>query len=102
MCVCLFLYLVLQVVVFNADINSKIPVCADKMRLNERLSKHLWKQFEHVCRLVDYNIPIVFEWPRHNLLWKIPRVTTLLKKLGCSMTQFDGCQYGLKSARKGM
>ena len=55
-----------------------------------------------MCRLVDYNIPIVFEWPRHNLLWKIPRVTTLLKKLGCSMTQFDGCQFGLKSARKGM
>ena len=62
---------------FNVDINNKLAVCEKRMRHNERLFNQLWNQFAYVCRLVDYKIPIVLEWPRHNLLWKIPRVTTL-------------------------
>ena len=51
--------------------------------------------------MVNYNLPVVFEWPRHNLLWKIPKVHRTLRRLGCEMCLFDGCQFGLRPARRG-
>ena len=86
---------------FNVAINNKIPSAQKKISMNKREFEALWARFEILCRLLEYNVPIVFEWPRHNVLWRIPKVKRLLDRLGCMMTDFDGCAFGLRSIRKG-
>ena len=79
---------------FSVVINSKIPPAQGKIKMNKKEFEGLWKRFETLCEMV-------FEWPRHNVLWKILKVAKLIRRLGCKMADFDGCMFGLHSIRKG-
>ena len=96
-----FLSHVHQVVLYNVGINKYIPSAQEKIKFDQKLFDKLWKQYGRLCHEFGRIIPMVLEWPRYNVLRKKPKVVRLLNDQLMSMTNFDGCQYGLKSRRNG-
>ena len=81
---------------FNAGINAKNPKCQAKLVEHRALFELLWRQLVKLFREFG-ELPIIHEWPRHCTYWKDPLVASFVKKYGLSLTDFDGCQVGLKS-----
>ena len=87
---------------FNVGINSKRPEeCSDKLLKHWTLFRKLWRNYERLNREASRQIPTMFEWPRSCTYWAKHKVQKLLESIGMKASDFDGCQYGLKSVRKG-
>ena len=62
----------------------------------------LWKQFARLYAEAEKRIPTVIEWPQSCRYWALRKVKKLMDEQGMFKVEFDGCQYGLKSIRRGM
>ena len=60
----------------------------------------LWKGFERVVRhCANIGASVLLEWPRYRSYWSEPKVSSFLREMNFSYTDFDGCMYGLVSVK---
>ncbi|MFM7981845.1 MAG: hypothetical protein ACKPKO_21255, partial [Candidatus Fonsibacter sp.] len=60
----------------------------------------LWTGFERVVRhCADIGASVLLEWPRYCSYWGEPKVSSFLRDMNFSYTDFDGCMYGLVSVK---
>ena len=73
-----------------------------KVERHAVLFNKLWKQFARLYAEAERKIPIVIEWPKSCRYWVLKKVKNSMDEQGMFKVEFDGCQYGLKSVRRGM
>ena len=86
----------------NVGINSKRPECKAKLRRHAVIFNKLWKQFARLYAEAGRRTPTVIEWPKSCRYLVLRKVKNLMDEQRIFKVEFDGCQYGLKSIRRGM
>ena len=81
-------------------INALRARCRRKIAEHRENHLKIWKSFEVVAeQVVKEGNLLAREWPNSCSYWREPHVRSFIERCGLKFAQFDGCAFGMRTAR---